>query len=116
MYSINNYVFYCSHLIVNALKDPSKIRKLEALARNSERFRTIDLNSYRFLDSLAFLNGSLSDLADDLVQSGHHFPLLEKTGMIAEGDVESKNLLLRKVKSCNRVIFNVANHSCNFFY
>lgn len=71
-----------------------KITKLEALSKNQERFRNIKLNIYEFGDSLAFLGGSLADVTEDLVKSGHTFPLLDQSGLV-DGD-RQKKLLLRK--------------------
>ena len=87
---------YDSHLVVRALKQDERIKCLKALPRNTEKFRMMELNRYVFLDSLSFLNGSLAELVEGLVKSGHKFPLLDQE-KICKNDME-KDLLLKKGK------------------
>ena len=56
--------------------------------------RTLTLNTYDFIDSMSFLDGSLAAVVDDLVKSGHDFQLLDESGMCK--NAEEKTLLLRK--------------------
>ncbi len=60
----------------------------------SEKFRNLRINKYTFLDSFAFLSSSLSSLTEDLVASGHDFPLLAETKFYQTP--EQRQLLLRK--------------------
>ena len=48
------------------------IDKLSALARNRQRMRTIQINSFLLLDSTAHLPSSLSKLADTLKLNKKH--------------------------------------------
>ena len=95
----HNFQGYDSHLIVKALRPDPRITKLSALPRNTEKFRTMDLNSYRFLDSMSFLNGSLASIVNDLVVSGHKFPLIDQELQLC-GDSAKKSLLLKKGVYC----------------
>jgi hypothetical protein len=90
----HNFSGYDSHLILNALKPDPRIVAMKALPRNTEKFRVLEINYYTFLDSLSFLEGSLADLVDDLVRSGHDFPLIDQAGLCKTP--EEKQLLLQK--------------------
>jgi hypothetical protein len=90
----HNFSGYDSHLIVSSLKHDDRIKKLEALPKNTEKFRTINLNFFSFVDSISFLDGSLADLVNDLVNSNHPFNLLQTENMCKNND--EKSLLLRK--------------------
>jgi hypothetical protein len=74
-------------------KDP-RILSLDGLPRNSERFRTLTMNSYCFLDSMSFLNGSLAQVVESLRNSNHTFPLLDQSELYT--NEEEKELMLRK--------------------
>lgn len=88
----HNFTGYDSHLLVTAIRSDKQLHKISCMAQNMERFKTIQLNSFVFLDSLAFLNASLDTLTCDLVSSGHAFPILSQ--MYPSQD--DKTLLLRK--------------------
>lgn len=90
----HNFSGYDSHLIIRALKPDPRIKCLKALPRNTEKFRTVELNNYIFLDSMSFLNGSLADVVCGLTNSGHNFPLIDQEN-ICQNDSE-KGLLLQK--------------------
>jgi hypothetical protein len=80
--------------VVQGLRKDPRIRRLEALPRNSEKFRTLDLNCYRFLDSMSFLDGSLASVVEDLRSSKHKFRILDQAGLYET--LEEKALLLQK--------------------
>ena len=91
----HNFSNYDSHLVLGTLPTDRRIRKLECLPRNQEKIRTLVMNNYHFVDSLSFLDGSLSTVVDDLVSSGtEDFQLLYKAELCR--DEEQKRLLLRK--------------------
>ena len=69
---------------------------MKALPRNTEKFRMMEMNSYRFLDSMSFLDGALADVVEGLAKSCHTFPLIDKAGLCRND--EEKQLLLRKGK------------------
>jgi hypothetical protein len=89
----HNFSSYDSHLLVRALDNP-RVHKVRGLPSNSEKFRTLELNIWSCIDSMSFLPGSLASSVDDLVKSGHNFPLIQES-KLAKNDDE-KNLLLRK--------------------
>jgi hypothetical protein len=90
----HNFSGYDCHLVVQGLRPDPRIRSLQALPKNSERFRTLELNNYLFLDSLSFLDGSLAAVVEDLRESGHAFPLLDQANL-CRSPLE-KALLLKK--------------------
>ena len=94
----HNFTAYDSHFLLQCLKRDDRIKKVTALPLNSEKFRTIQINSYRFLDSLSFLNASLGELVDDLVlgKKGQKnaFPILKQ--------MDIKHLNCRNISSLLR--------------
>jgi hypothetical protein len=91
----HNFTSYDSHLVVRALRADPRIKSLRALPRNTEKFRTFEMNIYRFLDSMSFLDGSLANIVSDLVLSGHQFPLIDQAPDLCRNS-EEKLLLLEK--------------------
>jgi hypothetical protein len=66
---------------------------------NGENFRTISFNSFEFIDSLAFLQASLSELSSDLKDSGHTYELLKQTDLVKTNgkfDKKKYEVLLEK--------------------
>ena len=66
---------------------------------NGENFRTISFNSFEFVDSLAFLQASLSELASDLKDSGHIYEILKQTDLVKTNgkfDKKKYKVLLEK--------------------
>ena len=55
------------------------VDRISILPYNGENFRTITLNNFIFLDSLAFLQSSLSGLSDDLKNSNHDYSILKQS-------------------------------------
>ena len=73
------------------------IKKLTALPYNSEKFRTIEINSFHLKDSLSFLNASLNELMSNLLRNkSHTFPIIDQLGLYEPDEEEKKRLLLRK--------------------
>ena len=69
---LHNGSAYDFHFLIKALiKMGTQVKNMYVLPFNMERFRMIKFNSFMFLDSIAFLQASLSTLADDLRKSGH---------------------------------------------
>lgn len=50
--------------------------RISGIPQNTERFLSLTIGPFRFLDSLHFLKGSLSQLVDNAMGGGHDFPLL----------------------------------------
>lgn len=60
------YDFY--HVMQGVKKHLSEIDKLEVTAVNMEKFRAINFRSFRFIDSMQFVNGSLEKQVENLVK------------------------------------------------
>lgn len=88
----HNFSGFDSHLIVTALGKMQVLAEVDAVAQNTQKFKSLDIGSVRLLDSSAFLPSSLEKLVEDLVASNHSFPLLSKT----HPDDAQRKLLLRK--------------------
>ena len=87
----HNAESYDLHLIYLAIAElrargDQRIRYLNVLPSNSEKNKTISLNSFSFKDSLAFLNFSLECLADDLILRGCSFDTLKKSFLCQTND------------------------------
>ena len=97
---MHNLTNYDGMFLLNALADEeiSKFWTIKGIPTNMEKFRTLTIGQFKFLDSLDFLGSSLSKLVEDLVQDGHGFPILKhfKHGKL-DGGLNSS--LLTK-KSC----------------
>lgn len=89
-----------AHLLVRGLGQLSQAQlvkiKPSGLATNTERFRMLTLDKWRFQDSLSFLNTSLEKSTANLLDSRHGFHLLKASGL---ADTEEKlQLLTRSAK------------------
>ncbi|MDP2750689.1 MAG: DNA polymerase [Nanoarchaeota archaeon] len=76
-----------------------EIKNLRVLPFNGENFRTIAFNSFEFLDSLAFLQNSLSNLCSDLKDTNPDYSILKQTFLVKtknKFDSEKFKLLLQK--------------------
>ena len=97
---VHNGSRYDFHFIVKALgKFNDEIHSLKVLPFNGENFRTISFNCFEFIDSLAFLQSSLSELASDLKESGHTYNILKQTDLVKTNgkfDKNKYNVLLEK--------------------
>ena len=94
---MHNFSSYDSQIILSSLgkrRGNIKHYKLEGLIHNTEKFRTLNILCFQFIDSMAFLNAGLQTLVSDLTASGHDFPLLESSGICPRPEL--KKLLLRK--------------------
>ena len=70
---------------------------MKALPYNTEKFRLITMKSFVFLDSLSFLNASLSELAEYLAKNEKHkFEILDQLNLYKEDESVKKKLILRK--------------------
>ena len=66
---IHNLMSYDSNFLLNHMDQNGKYmrkyaRKLKGLAKNTNKFRTITIGQWKFLDSYQMLSGSLSDLVN----------------------------------------------------
>lgn len=93
----HNFCSFDGHFIVKALDCDERITCLEGLPFNSERFRTIRINSFLLMDSLSFLQASLGELVSDLAKNeDNKFKILDQTGLYKKSEPHKKRLLLRK--------------------
>jgi|694.fasta_scaffold18803_9 hypothetical protein len=75
---LHNGSKYDFHFIIRAL-DHKKVDEIKILPYNGEHFRTIQIKGFKFLDSLAFLQASLSQLSNDLSKTDHSYNILKQT-------------------------------------
>lgn len=93
----HNSANYDSHFIIEAMKYDSNIEFIRALPTNTEKFKTFELNCFRFIDSIAFLNSSLDNLANDLhTVPNFTYKILDQSGIYSDPNDPRKALLLRK--------------------
>ena len=97
---VHNGSRYDFHFVVSALcKFPNEINNIRVLPFNGENFRTISFNCFEFIDSLAFLQASLSELCSDLKDSGHNYGILKQTYLVKTNgkfDAKKYKMLLEK--------------------
>jgi len=71
---------YDMHFIIKALANfTDDIINISVLPYNGENFRTMRFNSFEIMDSLAFLQESLNQLANNLKESNHSYDILRQT-------------------------------------
>jgi hypothetical protein len=93
----HNLQGYDSHFLVNNMRKDERIYKMEGLPHNTERFKTITINCFMFLDSMAFLSASLNELVNNLTKNkNHEFSILNQMELYKEKEGHLKRLLLRK--------------------
>ena len=88
---------YDMHLFTKVL-NAKHCDYLKITPKTSEKYSTIYMNNYIFLDSTQFLPSSLDDLVNTLKNSGGEFKILEKSNLFKTE--KQKNLLLRKGVMC----------------
>lgn len=93
----HNLTGYDGHFLMQHLGEVEGIKKLGALPYNTEKFRTIEINSFHLKDSLSFLNAPLGELMSNLVKNKNHtFPILDQLGLYEANETVKKEMLLRK--------------------
>jgi hypothetical protein len=95
----HNLEGYDSHFLIHKLKKDARIRNVDGLPHNTERFKTININIFKFLDSMAFLSASLNDLVNNLTKNEQHpFNILDQMDLYPDNTSgeNMKKLLLRK--------------------
>ena len=84
---------YDSHLFIKELSEKTeRVHHCRAMAINSQKFRTLEINSILFLDSCSFLGDSLAKLTNTLKVSKHDFGILSQW----QPDADRRELLTRK--------------------
>lgn len=82
---------YDFHFIIKALNDRrTDIKNIHILPYNGENFRTIQFNSFIFLDSMSFLQNSLAQLSDDLSKTDNPYSILRQTYLVRKDGKFSK--------------------------
>lgn len=89
----HNLAGYDMHHLVQGLASSYKKRKVSVIARTSERYTSLTLDSLRFIDSMQFMNASLDTLVSNLRDEGSE--KFKITRQYIEKD-EEFHLLLRK--------------------
>jgi len=93
----HNLQGFDSHLVIKNLK---RAAGFKVLARNKEKMISMNLGSYRFIDSNSFLKSSLDQLVTNLgKKTGNEFPLLKTSELVQEDGIFSEEryqLLIRK--------------------
>jgi hypothetical protein len=89
---------YDFHFLVKSLAKRN-LNNLYILPYNMEHFRMVKFNSFMLLDSLAFMQSSLAQLAEELKQSNHNYPILKNSEIVkTKGyfDKEKYDMILQK--------------------
>ena len=87
------------HFIIKALHNKEGIINLHVLPYNTENFRTINFNSFIFLDSLSFLQSSLAQLSADLSKTKNKYKILRQTDLVKTNkmfDLKKFKIVLEK--------------------
>ena len=93
----HNSAKYDSHFILMELHSVLKPGNISAIPNNTESFKTFSIGGIHFLDSLAFLNMSLSQLAKDLkLVENYEYKILNALGLYDSSEKLKKDLLLSK--------------------
>lgn len=88
---LHNGSKYDFHFIVKALNNKKKVKNIQILPYNGENFRTISFNSFTFMDSMSFLQSSLSKLSEDLTKTDNSYSILRQTYLVKTNDVFDKH-------------------------
>lgn len=92
---MHNFSGYDSHFIIKYYKElEGREKRLKGLARNTEKFRTLNLGKIHFLDSMSLLDAGLGELVGDLVRENHSFPILAASGIYK--NEQQRELLIKK--------------------
>ena len=95
---MHNASKYDNHFIIKSLIK-QKVKNLYILPFNMENFKMIKFNSFVFLDSIAFLQNSLSQLANELKDSNHDYPIIKQSSIVKTNgkfDQEKFDMVLGK--------------------
>jgi len=75
---MHNFRGYYHHLIIKGLNEISTAQ-VTVIPTNTEKYMSVSIESLRFIDSLQFMNASLSELVENLrKKGGGGFQILEK--------------------------------------
>lgn len=74
----HNFAGYDSHPIMAQLGRDNPFLKISILARNSEKYTSVNLDNFQLMDTMSFMQTSLDNMAQDLVNDIHEFSLLHQ--------------------------------------
>lgn len=91
----HNFQGYDSHLLIRDFNKHPKVKTINAIPLNTERFKCFTINNrIHFLDSYAFLPDSLASIVNNMKASGENkFSFISR---MTDGSERQKQLLLRK--------------------
>lgn len=96
---LHNGSKYDFHFIIKALNNKN-VKNINILPYNGENFRTVSFNSFRFVDSMSFLQSSLAKLSEDLSKTDNAYSILRQTSLVKTEkrtfDSRKYNLVLGK--------------------
>lgn len=97
----HNSTNYDLHFVVSALRNDERLNRISAIPLNTEKFKTLSINRFLFLDSATFLSASLDTLAFNLSKvPGHEYKIMNQMDLYTNDDgsvdEEKKALLLMK--------------------
>ena len=91
---VHNCAKYDMHFLIKALSHfQDRIRNISVLPYNGENFRTLRFNCFEFIDTLAFLQASLSQLTADLRLTNHQYSILKQTYLVKKKGAFNKERL-----------------------
>ena len=87
VHNLSNFdqAFVVDHLRTLSKEDPERVRRLKpsGLVKNTQRFRVINLSSFKLVDSLSFINCSLDRAVKHLKAGNHEFKILKQSPLAA---------------------------------
>ena len=92
----HNLTNYDQHFIIHALQRDSVYKKINVIPESFEKYKCIDLDELRFIDSCQFLKESLDGLTNNLRKSNYEFPVVSNIFADEIDSDDKKQLLLRK--------------------
>ena len=92
---IHNAKNYDAHFIIRNI--PEYFKKCDIIPRNTEQYLAFKLDRIQFLDSYAFIDQSLVQMTENLMNDNYEFPfVMEIFKKLIANDPSRKKLLLRK--------------------
>ena len=90
-----SHFFYSSYDAAFVVHGMKTNKRISALCYNTQKFRTIRWGRFLHMDSMSFVNSSLSAIVDTMRRSGEDFPLL-RMSKLYKGSPEKFELLKHK--------------------
>ena len=91
---VHNFQNYDSHFILQGLKYVKKTDNIRGIPYNMEKFRTLEIGKFTFIDSLHLLPASLDTLVNNLNSDAtHQYPILDQVPIFNKKPLLRKELL-----------------------